>query len=62
MGLILTKYRDADCPEVRHKRAGDETYDICNLVDKPCLIEHGLYECEYYNQFIEEEAQNASNN
>ena len=54
MGLILTEYKDIDCPEVRHKRAGDEAYDICNLNTKSCLIEHGLYECDYYNDYLKE--------
>jgi len=51
--MILTKYQDKECPEVRHKRAGDETYDICDLNGKRCLIEHG-YECEYYNDYLKE--------
>ena len=50
------------CPEVITKQAGDESYDICRLNTKPCLIEHGLYECEYYEQFLTEEEQDASNN
>lgn len=52
MGLTLTKSNTPDCPEVRHKRAGDETYDICDLNGKACLIEHGLYECEIYYEFL----------
>lgn len=54
MGLILTEYVDTECPEVRHKRAGDESYDVCDLNGKACLIEHGLYECDYYNEYLEE--------
>ena len=41
------------CPEVRHKRAGDEYYDICDLNGKHCLIEHGL-KCEYYEEYLKE--------
>jgi len=53
---MITAYKEGECPEVRHKRAGDESYDMCNLViDKPCLIEHGLYRCEYFEQYLEEE-------
>ena len=63
MGLVLTEYKDADCPEVRHKRAGDESYDICALNGKACLEEHGLYECEYFNNYLKEmEVKNAGNN
>ena len=54
MGIILTEYKEGDCPEVRHKRAGDESYDICKLNEKPCLIEHGLYECPLFNKYLEE--------
>lgn len=57
MGLTLTKREYPDCPEVRRKRAGDETYDVCNLNSKPCLIEHGLYECNYYNDYLREIAE-----
>jgi len=55
----LQQQKLSRCPEIIRKLAGDETYDICNLNDKPCLIEHGLYECEEWNQiqaeWIEEE-------
>ena len=34
------------CPHIIRKRVGDESYDICDLKGKSCLIEHGLYECE----------------
>ena len=55
MGLKLTENKYPDCPEVQHKRAGDESYDICGTNTKPCVIEHGLYECETYNLFLKEE-------
>lgn len=54
MGIILTAYKEGECPEVRHKRAGDETYDICNLTGKACLVEHGLYTCEYFEKYLKE--------
>lgn len=54
MGMTLTAYKEGECPEVRHKRAGDESYDICNLNSKSCLIEHGLYECEIFNDYLKE--------
>ena len=41
------------CPEVRHKRAEDEYYDICDLNGKHCLIEHGL-KCDYYEEYLKE--------
>ena len=49
--IEMTESNLPDCPDVRHKRAGDETYDICGLNDKGCLLEAGL-ECEYYNEFV----------
>lgn len=41
--------KEQECPHIQRKQAGDETYDICELNSKPCLIEHGLYECETWN-------------
>ena len=53
------------CPHIIRKQAGDETYDLCELTERPsgriqsCLIEHGLYECEtwkeIYNEWREED-------
>ncbi len=39
-----------DCPEVRHKRAGDESYDVCDIKGRFCTIE----DCEYYNEYLKE--------
>ena len=44
------KRLDEKCPHIRTLRGGDETQDICDLVDKWCLIEHGLYECEIWDE------------
>ncbi|KKN60081.1 hypothetical protein LCGC14_0535500 [marine sediment metagenome] len=55
MGMTLTENTYPDCPNVQHKRVGDESYDICETNTKPCVIEHGLYECETYNLFLKEE-------
>ena len=44
------------CPHIIRKRAGDETYDLCELTERPsgriqpCLIEHGLYECKTWEE------------
>lgn len=38
------------CPHIRTILGGDETQDICELVDKWCLIEHGQYECEIWDE------------
>lgn len=46
---------DKECPYIQRKRAGDETYDICEINTKSCLIEHGLYECETWNEIRKEE-------
>ena len=54
MGLTLDAYDERDCPEVGHKRAGDEIYDLCKLNDKHCLEEHGLYHCGYYEEYLRE--------
>ena len=42
------------CPNIIRKLAGDETYDTCDLNSKPCLIEHGLYECEEWDRILAE--------
>ncbi len=47
--------KDARCPYIQRKRVGDESYDMCKETDKSCLIEHGHYECEIYNDFKKEE-------
>ena len=49
---MLTAYKEGECPEVRHKRAGDEYYDICDLNGKHCLVEHGLYHCDYFEEYL----------
>ena len=46
----LAYLRDDECPYIQRKLAGDETYDICEINGKPCLIEHRLYECEIWNE------------
>ena len=42
------------CPHIRTLRGGDETQDVCDLVDKWCLIEHGG-ECEIWDEIRLEE-------
>ena len=42
------------CPYVIRKRAGDESYDICEIETNFCPIEHGLYECSIYDEFLQE--------
>ncbi len=42
-----------DCPEVRHKRAGDESYDVCDIKGRFCAVEHGG-ECEHYKEYLKE--------
>ena len=42
--------KDDECPYILRKLAGDETYDTCEINTKSCLIEHGLYECEIWNE------------
>lgn len=50
MGSVLTAYEETDCPEMRHKRAGDEYYDICSLNGKHCEPD----DCPYYKKYLEE--------
>ncbi len=49
MGLTLTKVEKVDCPNVSHTRCRD----VCKVTTDSCLIEHGLYRCEYYDDFLE---------
>ena len=48
--------RDEECPYIIRKRAGDESYDICELKGSSCLIEHGHYTCETWEEIKQEEA------
>ena len=52
---MISVYQEGECPEVRHKSAGDESYDICDLNGKLCLLEEGFCECEYFNDYLKEE-------
>jgi len=45
------------CPHIQRKLAGDEAYDICEINTKPCVIEHGLYECETWEEIQKEWAE-----
>ena len=39
------------CPHIIRKLAGDETYDICEINTKFCLLESG--ECDTWNEVKE---------
>ena len=49
------------CPHIIRKRAGNESYDLCELTERPsgriqpCLIEHGG-ECEIYTEWRKDES------
>ena len=43
-----------ECPSLRKKAAGDETYYFCDINDHPCLVEYHDDECEEYNDFLME--------
>ena len=45
---------DKRCPHCMRKLAGDETYELCGINDKSCLIEHGLYKCDIYEEYLVE--------
>ncbi len=42
------------CPFIIRRLAGDETYDLCDLNHHSCLIAHGLYKCEIWDEIREE--------
>ena len=42
------------CPHIIRRLAGDETYDLCELNSKSCLIEHGQYDCEVWAEIQKE--------
>lgn len=50
----LEDRRAKECPHIIRRSAGDETYDICELNTKACLIEHGLYKCETWEEIQDE--------
>lgn len=53
--MTKTAFKEPErCPHVIRKLAGDESYDICEINMKSCLIEHGLYECEIYDEWGKE--------
>lgn len=59
----LQEQKLSRCPHIIRKLAGDETYDICGLNTKACLIEHGIYECYTWKEIQKEwlkEAQDES--
>ena len=43
------------CPHVIRKRAGDESWDMCELNANSCLKEHGLYKCDIYEEYLNEQ-------
>lgn len=59
--MIINGYMEAlkeqklsRCPNIITRRAGDESYDMCSEADKECLIQHGHYECETWNEIQKE--------
>ena len=50
----LKEQKLSRCPHIIRKLAGDETYDTCGLNTKSCLIEHGLYDCETWEEIQKE--------
>lgn len=50
----LDEQRLDRCPHIRTIQGGDESMDMCDLVDKWCLIQHGQYECEIRDEIKEE--------
>lgn len=49
-----------ECPYLRKKVAGDESYMWCDLVDKWCLLE-GDNRCEEYDNYLKELKEERSN-
>ena len=58
-GTVMTFSTEFRCPYARVICAGDEAQTMCNLVDKWCLLEGG-HDCEYYQQYLDEESQEES--
>lgn len=52
---IIRMKEESRCPHIIRKQAGDESYDLCELTErpsgriKPCLLIEGL-ECETWNE------------
>ncbi len=57
--MAMDEERLNKCPHIRTLRGGDETQDMCDLVDKWCLIEHSQYECEIWDEIRLEEKDGA---
>lgn len=55
------------CPYAVVKRAGDESYTLCELTLRPsgriqgCVLEGG-YDCEEYNEWLKEEEDERKDN
>ena len=47
--IIETEER---CPEQSCKSVGDESYEWCTLVDKPCLLRSGMV-CDEWEEIKE---------
>ena len=45
--------RDDECPYIQRKLAGDETYDLCEITGKLCLLGEDL-NCETWNEIKED--------
>lgn len=41
---------DDRCPHIKRVGYKGESADMCELVNKWCLVEHGQYECEIWNE------------
>ena len=57
---MITAYKEGECPEVTHmgiidyKKDDFESYDTCNITGDRCIIQYGLYRCEYFEKYLEE--------
>ena len=44
------------CPYLKETLVGDESYTLCTMVDKWCLLEGGL-SCDIYEEWLAEQVE-----
>ena len=52
--VLVTEKTEERCPYIIRKQAGDESFDICELNTKSCLLVSGL-PCDTWEEIKKEE-------